>query len=110
MSATMATDAANVRLIVYDLHVPSGVTVTNVVFTGGAFAKKEMVSVRADLPAGKYKSETVVFTHAGMADVSATTMLLVGISGTARGRSGDRLVVELTDPGVGPRNGIRNGR
>jgi hypothetical protein len=104
LSATMATDAANVSQIKYTLHVPSGVRVTGMVFTGGDFARKEMVMVWADLPPGLYKSETVVHTHQGIVDVSATTMLLVGVSDTAYGRSGDSLRIELSDPGTAPRS------
>lgn len=109
MSATMATEAGNVRQIAYKLHVPSGVTVTKIVFTGGEWAKKEVVEVYADLPSGKYRSETTVFTHSGSASVSATARLKSGFFGTARGRSGERLVVDLTDSGSGPRNKIKNG-
>jgi hypothetical protein len=109
MSATMATEAGNVRQIAYALHVPSGVTVTKIVFTGGDWAKKEVVEVYSDLPNGKYRSETTVSTHSGSADVSATAKLKSGFFGTTRGRSGDRLVVDLTDPGSGPRNKIKNG-
>lgn len=109
MSATMATEAGNVRQIAYKLHVPSGVTVTKIVFTGGEWANKEVVEVYADFPMGKYRSETTVFTHSGSADVLATAKLQSGFFGTAHGRSGERLVVDLTDPEIGPRNNIYNG-
>ena len=100
LSATVATDAANVRQIRYTLHIPSGVSVAGMVFTGGDFARKEMVMVWPDLPQGIYQSETVVHTNMGVVDVSATTMLMVGVADTAQGRSGDVLKVELRDPGT----------
>jgi hypothetical protein len=110
LSVTMATDAANVSQIRYVLHVPSGVRVTDVIFTGGEMARKEMVMVWADLPANSYKSETSVHTHAGIVDVSATTMLLVGVSKTVSGRSGETLNIELTDPNTAPRPELNNRR
>ncbi len=109
LSATIATDAANVNMIHYTLHVPRGVTVTNVVFTS-AFASKEMIMVWFDQPAGTYETETVVHTNQGVVDVSATTMLMVGVSNTGNGRSGEKIRVQVLDPGIGSRDAIRNGR
>ena len=107
LSATMATDAANVRLIKYNLHVPSGARVTKVVFTGGDFSRKEMVMVWFDQLQGAYMSETVVHTNQGIVDVSATTMLLVGVADTVSGRSGDTLKIVLRDPGTAPRTNLK---
>lgn len=105
LSVTMATDAANVNEIRYNLRVPQGVTVTDVVYTGGSFAKKEVLFVWFDQQPGVFKSETVVHGASGRFAVTAQTMLMVGVIGKASGQNGDRLVVEVRDPGTAPRNG-----
>ncbi len=105
LSVTMATDPSNVSEITYTLHVPQGAAVTKIVYTGGAFAKKEKVAVLADQQPGVFKSETVVHGASGRFAVTAQTMLMVGVITRASGMNGDRLAVEVRDPGTAPRNG-----
>ena len=61
----IGTDVANVRNIHYILHVPAGVTVTNVTYTAKSTTKaiNETYVVIQDSPAKTYTTDTVVTTQ-----------------------------------------------
>src|ERR1700712_918614 len=58
MSASITADASAVKVVIYTVHVPRGVTMTSVVFTGGVLKDKERVVVVADRTSG-YQLSTV---------------------------------------------------
>jgi len=85
--ASMETPASNVKSINYVLHVPPGVSVTKVVYTGGPVAGKEALQVFGDAPANSYTTDTLVTTRTSGVQVTATTSLRgqrVSVSGFDR--------------------------
>ena len=59
-SIVIAADPAQVRQVAYDIHVPAGITLVRVLYTGGALQGKELVRVSADAPPGTYRTDTTV--------------------------------------------------
>ena len=85
--ASMETPASNIKSINYVLHVPPGVNVTQVVYTGGLFAGKEALRVLSDAPSNSYTSDTLVTTRIPGVGVTATTssrQLRASVSGFDR--------------------------
>jgi len=76
LSAAIATDASDVRRIVYTLHIPSGVAVTRVVFTAGGLDGREQLTVQADDAARNYDTTTVVYTRLHGVAVTAFTQVV----------------------------------
>jgi hypothetical protein len=52
MMASIAADASQVKTVTYTVHVPRGVTIDKVVYTGGALKDKEWVLVLFDRVSG----------------------------------------------------------
>jgi hypothetical protein len=52
MTASIAADASQVKMVTYTLHAPRGTSVTKVVYTGGALSGKERVIVVFDRVSG----------------------------------------------------------
>jgi hypothetical protein len=69
MTATIGADASQVKLITYTVHVPRGLSVTKVVYTGGALANKERVVVLFDRTSG-YQIEAVTTLVGTVASVT----------------------------------------
>ena len=97
LSASSSIAVGQVTQIVYDLHVPAGLSVTHVVYTGGAYAGKETMTVEADDATGTYDSTTVLYaSNTGTSVQAQTTVAQVStVSGTATGGVGQTLGVHL---------------
>lgn len=68
----MSTDVNSVS---YTLHIPTGVAMTKLTYTGGAFAGKETVTVYADNPSNTYTAITTVMTQKSSISVTDSTTL-----------------------------------
>ncbi len=63
MTAEIAASADDVDIVVYTLHVPTGVEATRVTYTGGALAQKERVDIVDDLgDTNAYVTKTIATT------------------------------------------------
>ena len=76
MTAQVDTAARNVRRITYTLHAPEGTSVRRIIYPGGALKSKERVVFIADLPANRYRSETLVDVRSGRVAVKGNTSLM----------------------------------
>ena len=95
----ISTDATNVRNVTYSLHVPAGVTVTQVTYTAGGMGTKEMYKVYQDSPAKTYTADVVVTTqNTGSIPVIATVRLNSTNAKSVSGTSGQHLVVTVSKP------------
>jgi hypothetical protein len=100
ITASVSDTASDIQRLAYVVHVPAGLSVKKIVFTGGAVAYKEYVTVYADSAATKYSTATVVTT--GRAGIQTSVQTSVqGTSGTATsatvaGTSGQTLTAVLT--------------
>jgi len=98
ISSIVGTDVANVVMIRYTLHVPQGVTAKRVVYTGGALAGKETLTLVADQANGRYAVETAVSTRVGSASVSTTFNLFSVARITGTGISGEPFRMDQVAP------------
>ena len=74
----ISTDASSVKSIVYDVHVPAGVSLLSYVATPTAGMKdKESVVIIKDSPAGQYSASTVVYTNGKGKGATWTTTLVI---------------------------------
>lgn len=94
MAAIAEAPAANVRRIVYTLHAPRGLSVSKIVYTGGALQSKEKVVFAADLDAGTYSTDTLVETKSRHVRVTAITHIGSQKSSLA-GTSGKHLITHF---------------
>jgi hypothetical protein len=95
----IGTDAANVKNVIYVLHVPAGVKVTQVVFTDGGIGRKEIYRVYQDSPANTYTTDTVVTTlNTGTVTVTAYTRLNGVATKSATGYNGQHLITTISRP------------
>ncbi len=72
--ANIDTTSSNVVSINYTLHLPAGVTVSDVRYTGGPFARKEKLDVLHNA-VDNYMTDTVVTTLRQGVQVTATSSL-----------------------------------
>lgn len=85
LSATLYNaKPSDVRQITYLLHAPAGVTVTNVVYTGGAFSHRESFQFVADDTPNSYDSTTFVDTVNTGISVTATSQAAGNDAGSSR--------------------------
>lgn len=94
MTAQIATDANDVRRITYTLHVPEGIEVERIIYTGGALSSKEEVVFVADMPPHHYRTDTVVTAHGRGIDVTAVTAVQQH-RGSASGVNNQHLIVDM---------------
>jgi hypothetical protein len=96
----IGTDAYNISNIHYILHVPAGVTVTQVTYTAGPInAMKETFVVRQDSPAKTYTIDTYVTTQTQTkVQVIVYTRLNSGIRKTVTGYNFQHLFSTLSRP------------
>jgi len=87
LSASSSLAVGQATQIAYDLHVPAGLSVTHIVYTGGAYAGKETLTVQADDAASTYDSTTVLYSsNTGSSVQAQTTVTQVStVSGAATG-------------------------
>jgi hypothetical protein len=71
MTASIAADASQVKLITYTVHAPRGLSVRSIVYTGGALKDKERVVVLFDRTSG-YQIEVVTTLAATVVPVTIT--------------------------------------
>jgi hypothetical protein len=69
IAASITADASQVKLITYTVHAPRGLTVSQVVYTGGPLQDKERVNVVFDRTSG-YQIEVVTDLGATVASVT----------------------------------------
>jgi hypothetical protein len=72
MKARIAADASQVKLITYTVHAPRGLSLTHIVYTGGALKGKERVIMLFDRTSG-YTIEVVANTGATVTPVTIVT-------------------------------------
>ncbi|MCZ7567307.1 MAG: hypothetical protein M5U01_01750 [Ardenticatenaceae bacterium] len=94
MTTNIDADASDVRSILYTIHVPTGVSVTRVVYTGGALAAKEAITFYDDQPPYHYATETLVRLQGKNVDVAAR-MAMRSLIQSVSGLSGQPLAVEI---------------
>jgi hypothetical protein len=100
MTATIETDAANVRHVTYTLRVPQGTTMLRIAYTGGSLrARDETVVLVDDLPQrGKgprhYQIVTSVEFQRGEASFTATTRV-ASVVASARGNGLTPAIVSI---------------
>lgn len=103
VTASINADPSDVKRVLYVLDAPAGTHVINVVYTGDAFAGKELFRFRADNPAGTYDSDTVAYTE-GRSVPMTVTMTVAGAtptSGTVSGYSKHTLHVHTSGSATG---------
>ena len=88
----IAADPAQVRQVAYDIHVPAGVTLTRVIYTGGALQDKELVRVIADAPPGIYRTDVTVQFWTG----TTAVVLSAGEAGRLSLAGGDQTAVVVS--------------
>jgi hypothetical protein len=100
LTATSSLSISQVSSITYELHIPAGQTVTNVAYTGGAYAGKEKLTWFADDAAGTYNSMTTLSASSGSASVTANITVNLGqkkqASAQVTGSSGQPLSLQVT--------------
>jgi hypothetical protein len=74
MIASIAADASQVTMITYTVHAPRGLSVNQVVYTGGVLAGKERVVVLFDRTSG-YQVEARAEVGSKLVPVSITVMV-----------------------------------
>lgn len=101
VSLEISTDASNVKSIAYVLHIPSEVTVIQVIYTAAVIKKgmDETYQVYEDSPTQSYTTDTVVTTQSpDSIEVSVFTRLNGVSTETASGYSGEHLVATVNRP------------
>ncbi|HMA35832.1 MAG TPA: hypothetical protein VKY74_15305 [Chloroflexia bacterium] len=100
MTASIATDAANIQHVTYTLHAPTGTVVTQVVQTSGGLSAKESLVFYADNPPMDYNTDTLVTSSDNSITVTATTAVTAmgrggSSQGEADGQTNQHLLVSL---------------
>lgn len=76
IDVSIGTSVANVKAVEYEVHVPRGVKLVNVKWTGDpALIAVEKLNFRDDAPAGQYQSDIFVKTKVDHVAVSVKTTL-----------------------------------
>ena len=95
----ISTDAINIRNVTYILHVPAGITVTQVTYTAGGIGTKETYKVYQDSPAKTYTTDTLVTTqNTGSVAVTVTTRLNSTYAKSVSGYTGQHIIVTVSKP------------
>lgn len=95
----ISADAANVKNLMYAVHVPAGVTVKKVIFTGGGLGDKETYRIYQDSLDQTYTTDTVItIQNSGSVSVTATTTLNKTYVSSISGYSGQHLIVTVSEP------------
>ena len=89
----VAAEPEDIQNIDYVLHVPKGVTATNIVYLGTDLGLVENLTLKQDAKPREYKAETTVFTK-DKVDVS-TTIVFDDSSKTADGDSNRAIKVTI---------------
>lgn len=76
--------ASAVKRIDYTLHVPKGVTITKIVYTGSSLGLVENLTLRQDAKK-EYQSETVVSVAKSVGVAATLTLGKVSVSDTGKG-------------------------
>jgi hypothetical protein len=87
--------ASDVSSISYELHVPGGVTVQSVVYSGSVATNLQTINVIADEKAGSYDTYTVVRTNTPYAVITAYMSVNNSKSSQTSGLSGQLLHTHL---------------
>ena len=106
LTATLATDRANVKQIAYQLHVPAGARATRVVYTTGELGRKEVVTV-VDDAAGPYVTDSIAETYSAAVPVGVTMSVLDQSSGakgedSAAGQTPQTLITQVAASSSAP--------
>jgi hypothetical protein len=96
VSVRINTSAEDIQQVEYVLHVPRGLSIQKIVYTGGALRDKERVTLIADNPPGVFITETTVTAEVVNARVSVWMRLSGGVSSTVSGFVNERLLIQLT--------------
>lgn len=92
-------DIADVKSLMYAVHVPVGVKVKKVIYIGDDLRDKETYRIYQDSPAQTYTTVTVVtLQDSGSVPVTATTTLNKTYANSASGYSGQSLIVTVSEP------------
>ncbi len=95
ITATLATDASNVKNIVYTVRAPHGVALSKVTYVGSSNIP-EQVLFYADQPAGSYNVDMVATT--GTPNVAVTATVKIGSqSRSIAGVSGAHLIMQFNN-------------
>ncbi|GEM_PF-1755297 len=98
IAAVIGTSVSDVKEVEYVVHVPRGVKLVRVEWTGDpALVAKEELEFHDDAKPGQYTSDTVVETKTKQVAVTVTTWL-GSLSKTITGVSGRHLTVTLHAP------------
>lgn len=91
---TVNDDPADVQQVVYDVHVPAGVTLEGTVFTGGALKNKQVVHFFSDNVSNTYSTDTIV--QAGHSAPASTETRVPSVGdATASGLTNQHLNITL---------------
>ena len=96
MTVDVGTSPGDVRKITYTLHVPVGVGVDRIVYTGGALQSKEEVVLVDDQSPGYYVTDTVVMARGKGIRVTANTSEAGSFRGSVSGVNGEHLILNFT--------------
>jgi hypothetical protein len=88
------TDAANVKQVLYTLHVPAGVKVISVIYTPSEIGHKEVVRFIDDMPPYQYMNNTMITTFGAPAPAIAHTRALLRDSWDT-GMTGQSLIMRI---------------
>jgi hypothetical protein len=88
------TDAANVKQVLYTLHLPVGVQVVSVIYTPSEIGHKEVVRFIDDMPPYQYMNDTVITTYGEQASAIAHTRALLRDSWDT-GMTGESLIMRI---------------
>ena len=92
--AEVAASAAEVRQVVYTIHVPLGTTMTRVVYDSGPIGRKESVALVDDLLPYHYATDTLVMTYRNGIAVTASTSMGM-LRDSASGLNDEHLLIAL---------------
>jgi hypothetical protein len=99
LAVAVTGNPGEVKAIVYTVHAPAGVQMTNVQYTGGELSKKQSVQYFADDTANTYDSDTVVYSVQNGMAVTATTKVSNAGTGSASGYSNQNLPIHIAGCG-----------
>jgi hypothetical protein len=88
------TDAANVKQVLYTLHLPVGVKVISVIYTPSEIGQKEVVRFIDDMPPYQYMNDTVITTFGPPVSAAAHTRALLRDSWDT-GMTGQNLIMRI---------------
>lgn len=87
--------SSDVQSVLYTVALPAGVSINQVVYTGGALGGKESVVAQTANDGSAYNTTVLVTTGASNVQVAAGVALTSGQSGAAAGYSGQPFTVQV---------------